>query len=124
MLEHETAPSMMPTTRRASLGRADPGEEPGEHPPDLTEPQEYDLDPLRAGDRPAPDRASWNAAWMRRCASAARSPSTTTEMLSSLEPWAMATTLIPPAARAENTPAATPGVPAMPRPTTARVATP
>ena len=36
----------------------------------------------------------------------------------------MATTLIPPAASAENTPAAIPGVPCMPRPTTATVAMP
>ena len=36
----------------------------------------------------------------------------------------MATTLIPAAASAENTPAATPGVPCMPSPTTATVAMP
>ena len=34
----------------------------------------------------------------------------------------MATTLMPPAARAEKTPAAIPGVPCIPRPTTAIVA--
>ena len=69
-------------------------------------------------------RESWKAACTRRCASAASAASTTTEMLSSEEPWAMATTLIPPAASAENTPAAMPGVPCMPRPTTAIVAMP
>ena len=69
-------------------------------------------------------RESWNAAWIRRWASAASRASTTTEMLSSEEPWAIATTLIPAAARAEKTPAAIPGVPCIPRPTTATVAMP
>ena len=45
-------------------------------------------------------------------------------MFSSDEPWAMATMLISPAARAENTREAMPGVPAIPRPTTAMVAIP
>ena len=45
-------------------------------------------------------------------------------MLSSDDPCAMATTLIPPAASAEKTPAAMPGVPCMPSPTTAIVAMP
>ena len=39
-------------------------------------------------------RESWKAAWIRRCASAACRASTTTEMLSSELPCAMATTLI------------------------------
>jgi len=69
-------------------------------------------------------RESWNAAWMRRCASAACRASTTTEMLSSELPCAIATTLIFAAASAVNTAAATPGVPCMPRPTTATVAMP
>ena len=69
-------------------------------------------------------RESWNAAWIRRCASPAWRASTTTEMLSSELPCAIATTLIRPAARAENTAAATPGVPCMPSPTTATVAMP
>ena len=69
-------------------------------------------------------RESWNAAWIRRCASPACRASTTTEMLSSELPCAMATTLILAAASAEKTPAAMPGVPCMPRPTTATVAMP
>jgi len=43
-------------------------------------------------------------------------------MFSSDEPCAIATMLMPPSASAEKTRAATPGVPCMPRPTTANVA--
>ena len=43
-------------------------------------------------------------------------------MLSSDDPCAIATMLMPPSASAENTRAATPGVPCIPRPTTASVA--
>ncbi len=69
-------------------------------------------------------RESWNAAWIRRCASAACRASTTTEMLSSELPCAIATTLIrlprvrrtpPPPRRACR---------ACPSPTTATVAIP
>ncbi len=61
---------------------------------------------------------------MRRCASGACASETTKEMFSSEEPWAIATTLIPPAASAEKTRAAMPGVPAIPRPTTEIVESP
>ena len=49
---------------------------------------------------------------------------TANEMLRSDEPCAIATTLMPPAASAENTRAATPGAPTMPSPTTATTAMP
>ena len=78
----------------------------------------------RSGGWPPPIFASWNAEWTRRAASAAWASSTTNEMLSSDEPCAMAMTLTRPEARAEKTRAATPGVPAIPRPTTAITATP
>ena len=78
----------------------------------------------RSGGRPPPIFESWNAEWTRRAASAAAASSTTNEMFSSEEPWAMAMTLMRDEARAEKTRAATPGVPAMPRPTTAITATP
>ena len=61
---------------------------------------------------------------MRFCACAAWAEATTNEMLSSDEPCAIATTLISCEARAENTRAAIPGMPAMPRPTTAMVVMP
>ena len=79
----------------------------------------------RAG---SPRRRRSGRAGRRRGSGAGPPPprrgSTTTEMFSSEEPWAMATTLMPPAASAEKTPAAMPGVPCMPRPTTAIVAMP
>ena len=50
----------------------------------------------RSGGRPPPIFASWKAEWTTRAASAAWSSSTTKEMLSSDEPWAMAITLMPP----------------------------
>ena len=78
----------------------------------------------RSGGRPPPIFESWKAAWTRRAASAACASSTTNEMLSSEEPCAIAMTLMRPAARAEKTRAAMPGVPAIPRPTTAITATP
>src|SRR5437016_2149487 len=59
-----------------------------------------------------------------RCARAASRASTTTEMFSSDDPWAMAMTLIPACASAPKTRAAIPGVPAIPSPTTTSVATP
>ena len=77
-----------------------------------------------SGERPPPILASWKAPWTRRAASAACSASTTKEMFSSDEPWAMAITFTAPAARAEKTRDAIPGVPAIPLPTTAITATP
>ncbi len=73
---------------------------------------------------PPPIFESWKASWMRRCASGAWASETTKEMFSSDEPCAMATTLIPPAASAEKTRDAMPGVPAIPRPTTEIVESP
>ena len=102
-----------------------PAQQRGERAPDLPEAEQHHLHPLGPDHRAAGDAGELEAP---RGSGAAPPPppraSTTTEMLSSDEPWAMATTLIPPAARAENTPAATPGVPCMPRPTTATVAMP
>ena len=79
---------------------------------------------LWPGGRPPPILPSWNAVWTRRAASAASASSTTKEMLSSDEPCAIAITLIREAESAVKTRAATPGVPAIPRPTTAITATP
>ena len=76
-----------------------------------------------SGERPPPIFESWKAAWTRRAASAVCPPSTTNEMFSSDEPWAIAITFTPPAARAEKTRAEMPGVPAIPLPTTATTAT-
>ena len=56
-------------------------------------------------------------------AARASAEDTTKEMLRSDEPCAIATTLMPPAASAENTRAEMPGVPTMPSPTTAITAT-
>ncbi len=77
-----------------------------------------------SGVRPPPIFESWKAPCTRRAASAACSPSTTNEMFSSDEPWAIAITFTPPAASAEKTREAMPGVPAIPLPTTAITATP
>ena len=83
--------------------------------------------PRRCGARAAGRRRSSRAGTRRGRAAPPPPPaasSTTKEMLSSEEPWAMAMTLTRPEARAEKTRAATPGVPAIPRPTTAITATP
>ena len=61
---------------------------------------------------------------MRRAASGTSASVTANEMFRSDDPCAIATTLIDPAASAENTRAATPGAPAMPSPTTAMTAMP
>ena len=73
---------------------------------------------------PPPILESWKASCTMRCARAASRASTTTEMFSSDDPWAIAMTLIPACASAPNTRAAIPGVPAIPSPTTTSVATP
>ena len=62
-----------------------------------------------AGGRPPPIFDSWNAVWTRRAASAAWSAVTANEMFRSDDPCAIATTLMPPVASAENTRAAMPG---------------
>ena len=73
---------------------------------------------------PPPSLSSWNAACTRRCARTTSFAATTTDRFSSEEPCAIAMTLIPPEASAVKVFAAMPGVPAIPSPTTAKVATP
>src|SRR5439155_17723476 len=65
----------------------------------------------------------WNSSWIARTAASRCASSTTSEMLSSLDPCAMATTLIFMRPRALKTRAATPGVPFIPSPTAATIAT-
>ncbi|OLB13877.1 MAG: hypothetical protein AUH07_05580 [Gemmatimonadetes bacterium 13_2_20CM_70_9] len=73
---------------------------------------------------PPPIFDSWNAPCTARRARDASFPSTTSDRFSSEDPCAIAITLIPTSASAENTRDAIPGVPAIPRPTTTSVAAP
>src|SRR2546428_3928663 len=65
----------------------------------------------------------WNSSWMRRTAFSRSFSNTTSEMLSSLDPWAIATTFTLAFPSAVKTRAATPGVPRIPSPTAATMAT-
>src|SRR5207244_7692614 len=65
----------------------------------------------------------WNSSWMRRTAASRSFSATTSEMFSSLEPCAIATTFTPAFPSAPKTRAATPGVPRIPSPTAATMAT-
>src|SRR5205823_4976358 len=65
----------------------------------------------------------WNSSWMRRTAFSRSFSITTREMFSSLDPCAIATTFTLAFPRAVNTRAATPGVPRIPSPTAATMAT-
>src|SRR5262245_5831243 len=85
------------------------------------------LAPRRAaagGRRSAPrSRAAMQSLWTAVTAAPASRSSTMNEMLTSDEPWAIASTLIRAEATAEKSRAATPGVPRIPSPTAATAAT-
>ena len=117
--------SIMPATWSESAGLRHVADQSRQRAADVAEAEQDDLHPLGLDHRAAADARELERGVdpplaLRR----PPSPSTTTEMLSSEEPCAIATTLILPAASAEKTPAAMPGVPCMPSPTTAIVAMP
>ena len=96
----------------------------GERAADAAEAEEHDVGARRRRGAAAADLRQ-----LKRGVDAARRLGgligvTANEMLRSDEPCAIATTLMPPVASAENTRAATPGVPTMPSPTTATTAMP
>ena len=116
--------SATPTSRTAGPALRQVGDHVCEGPADLAEAEHEHIEPVLGRHRAAALLGQLKRGVHRALRLGRLGPSTTTLMFSSLEPCAIAMTLMLLADSAENTRVATPGVPCMPSPTIASVATP